>query len=190
MEQESMMFVEGIEDRPAGENLVKPAKSKGRMIRKAILSDTKAMVDVYNVYVTQSTVTFETEPVTEAEMRRRIGEIAAAHPCFVCEEAGRMAGYCYAHAWKERAAYRHTWESTVYLAAGMQGRGIGRQLMERLIADCREQGCHALIACITGGNEASIRLHERLGFRRVSCFEQVGRKMGVWLDVVDYELLL
>lgn len=62
--------------------------------------------------------------------------------------------------------------------------------MERLIDACRTKGCHALIACITGDNEPSITFHERLGFTKVSCFNQVGRKFGRWLDVVDYELLL
>lgn len=161
------------------------------MIRDVHLSDAKAIADVYNVYVTQSTATFETDLVTVSEMRRRVEEISAAHPYFVCEEAGQVVGYCYAHAWRERAAYRHTWETTVYLAAHAQRKGIGRLLMEHLIAACREMpDCHALIACITAENVSSIRLHEQLGFRQVSHFEQVGRKQGRWLDVVDYELLL
>ena len=69
-------------------------------------------------------------------------------------------------------------------------RGIGRRLGERLVAECRTTECHALVACITADNEPSRRLFESIGFRRVSHFEQVGRKFGRWLDVVDYELLL
>ena len=161
------------------------------MRRDVHLSDAKAITDIYNVYVTQSTATFETEPVTTAEMRRRVEEISAAHPYFVYEEEGHVVGYCYAHPWRERAAYRHTWETTVYLAPGRERRGLGRLLMEHLIAACRDaHDCHVLIACITAENAPSIRLHERLGFRQVSRFEQVGRKQGRWLDVVDYELLL
>lgn len=71
-----------------------------------------------------------------------------------------------------------------------RARGIGRQLMERLIEECRAGGYHALIACITEGNEASYSLHEKLGFRKVSHFEKVGLKFGRWLDVVDYELII
>lgn len=62
--------------------------------------------------------------------------------------------------------------------------------MERLIDECRQRGAHVLVACITGGNEASIKLHERMGFEQVSHFRQVGRKFGRWLDVVDLQLIL
>ena len=91
---------------------------------------------------------------------------------------------------RERAAYRHTQEVTVYVASDSTGLGIGRRLVERLVAECRTTECHALVACITADNEPSRRLFESIGFRRVSHFEQVGRKFGRWLDVVDYELLL
>lgn len=101
-----------------------------------------------------------------------------------------IAGYCYAHAWKERAAYRHTLETTVYLASEYQGKGIGKQLMQTLINECRHRGYHALIACITEGNEASNSLHQKLGFKQVSHFEKVGLKFDRWLDVFDYELIL
>ena len=75
----------------------------------------------------------------------------------------RSWGYCYAHAWKEKAAYKYTLETTVYLSPRYKGKGIGRQLMERLIEECRAGGYHALIACITEGNEASCSLHEKAG---------------------------
>ena len=80
--------------------------------------------------------------------------------------------------------------SNVFVAEGERGRGIGTRLMGRLIEACREGGFHALVACITGGNEPSIALHRRLGFRQVSCFPQVGRKFGRWLSVVDLQLML
>ena len=108
----------------------------------------------------------------------------------ICLHHDEVVGYCYAHAWKEKAAYKYTLETTVYLSPGYKGKGIGRQLMERLIEECRVGGYHALIACITEGNEASCSLHEKLGFRKVSHFEKVGLKFGRWLDVVDYELII
>ena len=101
-----------------------------------------------------------------------------------------MIGYCYAHPWKEKAAYQTTLETTIYLSPEHTGKGIGRRMMEHLIADCREKGFHALVACITADNVGSCHLHEQLGFRKVSHFEQVGQKFHRWLDVVDYELLL
>ena len=132
------------------------------------MRDAKAIVDIYNEYVVNSVATFETEPLRVEE----------------------MVGYCYAHTWKEKAAYKYTLETTVYLSPRYKGKGIGRQLMERLIEECRVGGYHALIACITEGNEASYSLHEKLGFRKVSHFEKVGLKFGRWLDVVDYELII
>lgn len=160
------------------------------MIRDVKLDDARAIADIYRGYVVDGVASFETRAVEEPEMRRRIAEISALYPYFVYEESGHVVGYCYAHAWKERAAYCHTLETTIYLAPDSCGKGIGRQLMERLIDDCRRRGFHALIACVTGGNEASCALHRKLGFKQVSMFEQVGEKFGQWLDVVDYELLL
>ena len=143
------------------------------MIRQVEPQDAKAITDIYNEYVQHSVATFDTEPVQEEEMRVRIAEISSRFPYFVYEEGKEIAGYCYAHTWKERSAYRYTLETTVYLSPGH-----------------RENGYRALIACITEGNEASNILHERLGFKQVSRFTKVGLKFDRWLDVVDYELLL
>ena len=160
------------------------------MIREATPRDARAIVEIYNEYIERGVETFETEPLSEEEMRARVVAIAADYPYLVYEERGEVIGYCYAHAWKERAAYRYTLETTVYLAPRHRGRGIGRTLMERLIEACRARGYKALIACVTAENEASVALHARLGFRKVSHFERVGMKFGRWLDVVDYEMLL
>ena len=147
------------------------------MIRRVELQDAKAITTIYNEYVRHSVATFETEPLREEDMRNRIAVIAVRFPYFVYEEEGKVVGYCYAHLWKERAAYRHTLETTVYLAPGYEGKGIGRELMERLIAECRR-------------DVVSDALHLRLGFKKVSHLKKVGLKFGRWLDVVDYELLL
>lgn len=160
------------------------------MIRKVALTDAKAIVDIYNEYILNTTISFEVEALTEEQMRGRIEDISSRFVYLVYEEDGKILGYCYAHPWKERAAYGHTLETTVYLSPAAKGHGIGHRLMEVLIDECRKQGFHALIACITGGNEASCHLHEKLGFKQVSSFEKVGRKFDRWLDVVDYELLL
>ncbi|MCD7923499.1 MAG: N-acetyltransferase family protein [Bacteroides sp.] len=159
------------------------------MLRRVELEDAKAITAIYNEYVIHSVATFDTEPLHE-EMRSRIAAIAARFPYFVYEEEGEIVGYCYAHPWKEKAAYAHTLETTVYLSPGQVGRGIGKLLMKRLIEECRRDGYHALVACITETNEASNALHLGLGFKQVSHFEKVGLKFGRWLDVMDYELLL
>ena len=159
-------------------------------IRPATPADVPGITRIYNEYVLHSTASFETEPVTEQEMLRRMQAIVPALPYLVCEAGGELAGYCYAHPWKERAAYAHTLETTIYLSPTHTGQGLGRMLMERLMTECRAlPGCHALIACITAENRASRTLHRRLGFQQVSHFQAVGRKFGRCLDVEDYEYL-
>ena len=160
------------------------------MIRRVLPSDAGDIASIYNKYVENSVASFETEAVSVDEMYRRIVETSRDFPYLVWEQDGEIAGYCYAHPWKERAAYRMTLETTIYLAPKYKHKGIGYQLMASLIDDCRMLGYRALIACITGGNEESMALHKRLGFRQVSCFEKVGIKFGRELDVVDMELLL
>ena len=103
------------------------------MIRRVELKDTGDITEIYNEYVVNSIVTFETEAVSEAEMYVRISEISSHYPYFVYEVDGRVVGYCYAHAWKERAAYKYTLETAVYLSPEYSGKGIGKQLMQRLI---------------------------------------------------------
>ncbi len=158
------------------------------MIRKVTPADAAAIAHIYNPFVTDTTVTFETDPVSVDEMRRRIEEISAQYPYYVWEDAsGCVTGYSYVHAWKARAAYAHTFEVTIYLAPETQGQGIGRQMIERLIEDSRRLGAQALIACITEGNDHSIHLHRSMGFEQVSHFHGVGRKFGRVLDVIDLE---
>lgn len=160
------------------------------MIRRVEPRDIAAITHIYNEYILHSVITFETEPLREEEMGVRITDIAAHFPCFVDESDGEIRGYCYAHLWKEKAAYKHTLETTIYLSPEHTGKGIGRRLMETLIDACRKDGHQALVACVTEGNAASDALHLGLGFQKVSHFEKVGQKFGRLLDVIDYELLL
>lgn len=164
--------------------------AKHTEIRIVTPQDAAQIAAIYNEYVLHTDISFETEPLSADEMRGRIESISANFPYYVYEEDGRVLGYCYAHPWKERAAYSHTLETTIYLSIDAQGHGIGRALMNHLIEACRRAGFHALVACITGGNERSIALHRRLGFHQVSHFPQVGRKFGRWLDVVDLQMML
>ncbi len=160
------------------------------MIRQVKLSDTEAIAGIYNEYIQHSTASFETETLTPEEMGMRISAFSSVCPYFVFEEDGRVVGYCYAHPWKERAAYAGTYETTVYIHPAYLHRGIGKALMAKLIESCRQRGFRALIACITAENEASVSLHLGLGFEKVSHFRQVGRKFGRLLDVVDLEYIL
>ena len=160
------------------------------MIREVRPDDAAQIAEIYNRYILETTISFETQPLSAEDMRIRIEEISSYFPYFVAENNGKLTGYCYAHPWKERAAYCKTLETTIYLASEAKGRGLGSRLMTQLIKECRNRGYHALIACITAENEESCQFHERLGFKKVSHFEQVGQKFGRWLDVADYELIL
>lgn len=161
-------------------------------IRQAAETDIPQITSIYAHYVVHTDISFETVAPAAEEMLRRFRDITPYAPYLVAIDAGgNVVGYCYAHPWKERAAYCHTLETTVYLAPTVCGHGIGTQLMQALIEACRRStDAHVLIACITHGNEASCRLHAAVGFTQVSHFHQVGRKGGRWLDVVDYELVL
>ncbi len=159
-------------------------------VRPVRLDDAERIASIYNKYVSATTITFETEPVTAEEMRGRINSISSSFPYFVYEYDGVVLGYCYAHLWKEREAYSKTLETTVYLAPEACHQGIGSRLMRHLIEDCRRRGYHALIACVTADNLPSLQFHHRLGFRQVSRFSEVGRKFDRWLDVIDLELVL
>ncbi len=160
------------------------------MIRKVEPQDVNAISCIYNKYIAETDITFETEQLDNNEISNRINSISDTCPYLVYIEDGNLLGYCYAHPWKQRAAYSKSYETTIYLSPEGKGRGIGTKLMKRLISESRQHGIHALIACITAGNKASICLHEKLGFIKVSHFRQVGMKFDKWLDVVDYELIL
>ncbi|GAB2618179.1 arsinothricin resistance N-acetyltransferase ArsN1 family B [Novilysobacter erysipheiresistens] len=162
------------------------------MIRDATPADAAALAGIYNHYIRDTTVTFEEAAVSEAEMASRIAEVRSAGlPWLVAEdEAGVVLGHAYASKWKGRCAYRFAVETTVYLDATAHGRGLGRQLYERLLAMLREAGMHVAIGGIALPNPASIALHEKLGFRKVGQFEEVGFKLGRWVDVGYWQVML
>ena len=160
-------------------------------IRPAAPAHASAIATIYNHYIVSTTVTFEKERVTAADMQARIEETQSASlPWLVAEERDRVLGYAYASKWKGRCAYRYSVESTVYLDAECIGRGIGKALYSTLIDDLRERGMHAVIGGVALPNAASIALHEALGFRKVAHFEQVGFKQDRWIDVGYWQLLL
>ena len=160
------------------------------MIRNVKPQDVPAITAIYNEYIKNTTIIFDTEPFEESEVAERVDDYSKNHAFFVYEEDNKILGFCYSHPWKAKKAYRFTEETTVYLASGQTGKGIGKKLMEVLIDDCRKRGVKALIACITEGNLISFALHERLEFKRVSHFQKVGWKFNQWLNVFDYELVL
>lgn len=160
------------------------------MIRTVTSDDAESILAIYNQYIINSVASFEVEPLTLESMRNRIIGISSEYPYFVDESNGEITGFCYAHPWKERAAYKYTLESTIYIAPKYIRKGIGMRLMNKLIDCCRQHGYHSIIACITGNNTASIALHEALGFSQASHFKNVGIKFDQQLDVLDYQLII
>jgi L-amino acid N-acyltransferase YncA len=160
-------------------------------IRSASERDAAEIAGIYNIYVSQTCITFETDPVQAPEMAQRIAETQASSlPWLVAEVSGRIIGYAYASKWKGRCAYRYTVESTVYLDPLHTGKGLGLRLYAALIDAIRDCSIHVIIGGIALPNDASIGLHERLGFRKVAHFEQVGFKHDRWVDVGYWQLLL
>ena len=163
----------------------------GAHVRSATADDAASLADIYNHFIATSTITFEEEPVTPAEMAQRLAHVAAIPlPWLVATLEGAVAGFAYAHKWKPRAAYRHSVEITVYVRDGHGGRGIGSLLYERLIGDLRTRGVHAVIGGVALPNDASLRLHRKFGFEQVAHFRGVGFKFDRWIDVTYWELIL
>jgi L-amino acid N-acyltransferase YncA len=161
------------------------------MIRRATPADASALAAIYNHYVANTTVTFEEEPVSTSAMAQRLAEIQAAQlPWLVATDADRVLGYAYAGKWKARSAYRFSVESTVYLDANATGRGHGTTLYSVLLAELKTLGMHAVIGGVALPNPASVALHEKLGFRPVARFAEVGWKFNQWIDVGYWELIL
>ncbi|MBV8466802.1 MAG: N-acetyltransferase [Burkholderiales bacterium] len=160
-------------------------------IRPATLDDATAIVAIYNRYVAETAISFEEVPVDGPTMQGRIqGVLDAGLPWLVAEYGGNVLGYAYATPWRTRSAYRYAAESTVYLSPDAQGRGIGSALYTALIGQLRERKLHTVIGGIAQPNAASVALHEKLGFKRVAMFEQVGWKFDRWVDVGYWQLVL
>ncbi len=155
-------------------------------IRPATEADVPAIAAIYAHHVRHGRASFETEPPDEAEMRRRRAALTQqGYPYLAAIRDGVLVGYAYASAYRPRAAYRDTVENSVYLHPGEAGRGTGSALLAALIDGCTERGFRQMVAVVgDSANTASIRLHERHGFRLVGTLRSVGFKHGQWLDTV------
>jgi phosphinothricin acetyltransferase len=153
-------------------------------IRAATPDDAAALAEIYAPFVTGSHISFETEPPDSVEMRSRMEAGGALYPWLVAEaESGEVAGYAYAARFRPREAYRFAVETSVYLRTGAESRGFGIRLYAALLAILEAQRFSQAIAAIALPNDSSVRLHERLGFRRAGIYSQVGYKLGRWWDV-------
>jgi L-amino acid N-acyltransferase YncA len=153
-------------------------------VRAAREEDAAAIAEIYRPYVAESYVSFETEPPDAGEIGRRMAGGGDLYPWIAAEDDdGRVVGYAYASPFRPRAAYRFAVETTVYVREGAHGRGIGAALYAPLLATLERQGFTQAIGAISLPNAASVRLHERFGFRHAGTYVQVGWKLGRWHDV-------
>jgi len=155
-------------------------------IRPATAADLSAVTEIYEHAVRYGTATFELIPPDLAEMTRRFGVLMdGGFPYLVATLEGRVVGYAYAGAYRPRPAYRFTVENSVYLNPAIHRRGIGRLLLQRLIAECESRGYRQMIAVIgDSANAGSIGVHARTGFQMIGTHSNVGFKFGRWLDTV------
>jgi len=159
-------------------------------IRSATRNDAAAICDIYNHYVLNTVISFETEAVSVDEMAARIEETLTQFPWLVYEVEWRIIGYAYASKWRLRRAYQHSVEGSVYLVQDYAGRGVGTLLYQALINELTKQNVHAVLGGIALPNPGSVALHEKLGFVKVAHLPQIGRKFDQWLDVGYWQLIL
>lgn len=159
-------------------------------IRKARWEDLPSILAIYNEAVLTSAATFDLEPQTLEQRSAWFAHYDDKHPVTVAEEDGQVIGYCSLSVFRPKPAYRNTVESSIYIDANCRGRGVGEALMRDMLARAERFGYHAVIAGITAGNKASIKLHERLGFQQAGYLKEVGFKFGMWHDICYYHLLL
>nr|WP_206529645.1 GNAT family N-acetyltransferase [Brevibacillus sp. SYP-B805] len=157
------------------------------VIRDAEESDLPKLLEIYNHVVRTSPATFDLEEQTLEQRKRWFQKFDKTHPLIVAVENDAVIGYASLSRFREKSAYNQTGESSVYIHHAHQGKGVGRLLMEALLHRAKELGYHVIVAGITGGNEASVRLHERLGFTFVGVFREVGYKFGQYQDVSFYQ---
>ena len=161
-------------------------------IRPAAAADLPAITEIYEHAVRYGTATFELIPPDLAEMTRRFDVLKdGGFPYLVAALDGRVVGYAYAGAYRPRPAYRFTVENSVYLQPAIHRRGIGMQLLQRLIADSEQRGYRQMIAVIgDSANAGSIGVHTKTGFQMIGTHPNVGLKFGRWLDTVMMQLAL
>jgi L-amino acid N-acyltransferase YncA len=158
-------------------------------VRGATAADAEAIAAIYAPMVEQSPASFEEMPPDAVEVERRMSSHPRL-PWLVAQTTGRVVGYAYAGQHRRRPAYRWSADSSVYVDESHHGRGVGRMLYERLIEEMTVLGYVSLFAGIALPNDASVGLHEAVGFRLVGVYRNVGFKHGRWRDVGWWQRLL
>lgn len=159
-------------------------------MRPAEERDVPAITRIYNQGIVDRSATLETEERTEEERRAWLAGRETRHPVLVAERGCEVVGWGSLNAFNPRPAYRHVADFSVYVAREARGMGVGRALLERIIATARELGYHKLVLAAFPWNEAGLALYRRMGFREVGTYREQGQLDGRWVDVVVMERLL
>ena len=152
------------------------------MVRYANFADAPVIRDIYAHYVRRTAITFATTEPTTADFVAQISD--PRYPFLAAERNGRLVGFAYAGAFRRKEAYRWDVELTIYLAPGIEGQGVGSELMAELLRILEKQGYVNAYSCITLPGERSVALHRKFGFRELGVFPKTGFKQGKWYDVV------
>lgn len=156
-------------------------------IRAARAGDLPDIREIYNYYVTNSVVTFDEKRWTHAQWVEKFDYLAKLKMPFLVavSPTGQILGYALVSPWTGKSGFRYTVESSIYLGQAATGKGLGRALLEALIAACQELGLREIVAVMSDkGAEASVALHERYGFVEVGRMGRVGHKFGRWLGTI------
>ena len=145
--------------------------------------DAAACLEIYAPFILHGAVSFEERAPSVTQFAQRIARVSRRHPWLVARERDLLAGFAYASPHRERAAYRWSCETSVYVHPAWRRRGVGRALYEALLQLLSRQGMAMALAGVTLPNPASVALHESMGFERVGVYRRIGFKAGAWHDV-------
>jgi len=153
------------------------------VIRPAVHTDIPAITGIYNEAIIKTNASFDVEPKSEAEQLEWFEAHGAKNPVLVAELDGQVTGWASLSSWSDRCAYANTAEISIYVLEQFQSQGIGKKLIEAIATAGEKAGLHTIISRIVNGNDASIHLHEQVGFRHIGTMKEVGYKFGELLDV-------
>jgi L-amino acid N-acyltransferase YncA len=159
-------------------------------IRPATLTDAAQILNIYQPYITSSSITFEEKIPSLEEFSLRIQNGMKLHPWLVAEKDNQIIGYAYASKFRERESYRWSCELSLYIIEEFQNKGVAQQLYGSIIDIVKQQGYAIAIAVITLPNEKSVRFHEKIGFKQLFIFPKIGYKLNRWHDVLWMSLTL
>lgn len=163
------------------------SKLKNYKIRIASLQDAREIYQIYEPYILNTPITFETEPIPLEAFQERMNKVLNKFPWLVCERDGRIIGYAYASLYRERAAFAWDCECSVYIKEGEHHKGIATLLYNKLFDILKDQGYYRVYSLITYPNEGSVGLHKKFGFTEIALLKNTGYKLGAWRDMIVLE---